>query len=51
VCKKVGFDIAYINKYSPRKGTLSAKLYPNDVPQAEKRRRWKVLDELVNKNN
>jgi tRNA-2-methylthio-N6-dimethylallyladenosine synthase len=50
VCQKVGFDIAYINKYSPRKGTLSAKLYPNDVPQAEKRRRWQVLNELVNKN-
>jgi tRNA-2-methylthio-N6-dimethylallyladenosine synthase len=49
VCQKVGFDIAYINKYSPRKGTLSAKLYPNDIPQAEKRRRWKVLDDLVNK--
>ena len=49
VCKKVGFDIAYINKYSPRSGTVSAKLMPNDIPMKEKKRRWEVLDELVNK--
>jgi tRNA-2-methylthio-N6-dimethylallyladenosine synthase len=48
VCKKVGFDIAYINKYSPRAGTVSAKLYKDDVPQSEKKRRWNVLNELVN---
>jgi tRNA-2-methylthio-N6-dimethylallyladenosine synthase len=51
VCKKVGFEIAYINKYSPRRGTVSARLYPNNIPQAEKKRRWKVLEELVNKKN
>jgi len=49
VCKKVGFDIAYINKYSPRSGTVSAKIYENDIPMKEKKRRWVVLDELVNK--
>ncbi len=49
VCKKVGFDIAYINKYSPRSGTVSAKLMSNDIPMKEKKRRWEVLEELVNK--
>ncbi|MFA5827847.1 MAG: MiaB/RimO family radical SAM methylthiotransferase [Candidatus Shapirobacteria bacterium] len=48
VCEKVGFEIAYINKYSPRKGTVSADLYPNDIPQAEKKRRWDVLNKLIN---
>jgi len=48
VCKKVIFDIAYINKYSPRQGTVSAKLYKDDVPMSEKKRRWRILDELVN---
>ncbi len=48
VCKKVGFEIAYINKYSPRRGTVSAKIFENDIPQSEKKRRWKILDELVN---
>ena len=49
VCKQVNFEIAYLNKYSPRPGTMSAKLYENDVPMAEKKRRWEVLNELVNK--
>ena len=39
----VRYDNAYIFKYSPRKGTVSAKLYPDDVPQEEKERRNQVL--------
>lgn len=49
VCKKVGFDIAYINKYSPRLGTVSAKIYENNIPIKIKKERWVILDELVNK--
>ncbi len=49
VCKIVNFDIAYVNKYSPRKGTMSAKLYSNDISQKEKKRRWQILNDLVNK--
>ncbi len=48
LCKKVGFEIAYINKYSPRKGTVSAKIYKDDVPMSEKKRRWNVLNDLIN---
>ena len=48
VCKKVGFDIAYLNKYSPRRGTVSAKLFKDEIPMSEKKRRWKILDNLVN---
>ncbi|HRS22583.1 MAG TPA: MiaB/RimO family radical SAM methylthiotransferase [Candidatus Woesebacteria bacterium] len=49
LCRRVGFEIAYINKYSPRPGTISAKIYPDNVPQTEKKRRWKILNELINK--
>lgn len=49
VCKEVGFDIAYLNKYSPRRGTVSAKIYKDDISQKEKKRRWNVLNDLVNK--
>lgn len=49
VCKKVGFDIAYLNKYSPRKGTVSAKLYKDEISMSEKKRRWNILNDLVNK--
>ena len=49
VCKAVGFEIAYLNKYSPRSGTVSAKLFKNDVSMKEKKTRWVMLEELVNK--
>lgn len=48
LCKKVGFEIAYLNKYSPRKGTVSAKIYKDDVPMKEKKRRWEILNKLIN---
>ncbi len=48
VCKKVEFSSAYINKYSPRKGTASFKL-GDPISWEEKQRRWKILNELINK--
>ena len=50
LCKKAGFLKAYISRYSPRPGTASAKL-KDDVTPAEKRRRWRILDKLINKPN
>jgi len=49
LCKKVDFCKAYINKYSPRLGTAAYKMEDN-IPIAEKKRRWKVLDNLINKS-
>lgn len=51
ICKKVNFKIVYIGKYSPRPSTFSAKNYPDDIPPAEKKRRWQILEDLVNKPN
>jgi tRNA-2-methylthio-N6-dimethylallyladenosine synthase len=41
------FDISYTAQYSPRSGTLGVKLYADDVPREEKRRRWDVLQETM----
>ncbi len=49
LCKKVNFEIAYLNKYSPRKGTVSAKIYKDDIPMKEKKERWEILNKLINK--
>jgi tRNA-2-methylthio-N6-dimethylallyladenosine synthase len=51
VCKKANFEIAYLNKYSPRRGTVSAKLYKDEISMPEKKRRWNILNELVNKKS
>lgn len=50
LCQKVGFEIAYINKYSPRRGTVSAKFFKDDVPIGEKKRRWQVLNKMINED-
>ncbi|MGQ9661839.1 MAG: tRNA (N6-isopentenyl adenosine(37)-C2)-methylthiotransferase MiaB [Kiritimatiellia bacterium] len=42
VVKQIGFDSAFIFKYSPRPGTLAAR-FPDDVPWEEKLRRNKIL--------
>lgn len=54
IMQKAKFDIAYINKYSPRAGTVSAQM-PDDVSWPEKKRREKVLNivlkETATENN
>jgi len=41
--QRVGFDMAYIFRYSPRRGTQAADKHPDDVGADEKLRRNKVL--------
>jgi tRNA-2-methylthio-N6-dimethylallyladenosine synthase len=49
--KKVGFKVAFVARYSPRPGTASFKLYPDDVPSKIKKERWEILDQIANKDN
>lgn len=49
LCKKIGFSKAYVNQYSPRPGTFAAKNFKDNVSQNEKKRRWEVLNKLINK--
>jgi len=49
LCKKVGFVKAYIARYSPRPGTAAFKL-KDDISPDEKKRRWRVLEKLINQN-
>jgi tRNA-2-methylthio-N6-dimethylallyladenosine synthase len=48
LAKKADFCVGYIAKYSPRPGTNAARLEDN-VPYNEKKRRWKIIDDLINK--
>lgn len=47
--KEINFDMAYIAQYSPRAGTAAAKM-KDDVPRAEKKRRWEVLNNILMAN-
>jgi len=44
--KEIGFDMAYISKFSARPGTLAAKM-EGGVSTAEKDRRWNVLNRYI----
>lgn len=41
------FDIAYHAAYSERSGTVAARAFKDDVPRAEKKRRWEKLQALM----
>jgi len=51
LCKKVGFRKAYISMYSDRPQTYAHTHLKDDISYEEKKRRWEVLDELINKTN
>jgi tRNA-2-methylthio-N6-dimethylallyladenosine synthase len=39
-------DVAHLARYSPRPNTLAARQLPDDVPEDEKMRRFRLLEEL-----
>ncbi len=49
--KKVDFKVAFVARYSPRPGTATSRLYPDDVPAKVKKERWEILDQIANKDN
>jgi tRNA-2-methylthio-N6-dimethylallyladenosine synthase len=40
------FDVAHLARYSPRPGTVAARRMADDVPEAEKDRRFRALEDL-----
>ena len=46
LARRVGFEQAFAAWYSPRPGTAASKL-PDDVPFLEKKRRHRILDDLI----
>ncbi len=47
--REVEFDISYTAMYSPRSGTVAYKAFKDDVSREEKRRRWRVIQDLMEK--
>ena len=49
--RRVGFVKAFIGCYSERPGTYASREYPDVISWAEKKRRWHILNDLINKQN
>lgn len=47
--QEVDFILAFVAMYSPRPGTVAQKLYVDSVPFREKKRRFNLLDEMINR--
>ena len=46
ILKAMRPDMTHVARYSPRPGTLSARTMPDDVPNEEKMRRFRVIETL-----
>lgn len=51
LAKKARFYKAYISMYSDRPMTAAHKAFKDDVPHEVKKRRWQILEDLINKPN
>src|SRR5512142_2338321 len=49
VLSDLKLDVAHLARYSPREGTVATRRMPDDVPDAEKMRRFRMLEELQEK--
>jgi tRNA-2-methylthio-N6-dimethylallyladenosine synthase len=51
LAKKVNWKVGFVAMYSPRPGTAGWKIYPDNIPHKEKKRRWEILDQIINKDH
>lgn len=49
--RQVGFQVAFVARYSPRPGTVAWRIYQDDIPPKVKKERWKILDAIINQPN
>lgn len=51
LAKEIDWKIGFVAQYSPRPGTAAYRIYPDEISPQEKKRRWEILDQIINKDN
>lgn len=51
LAEQMQWPVAFVAMYSPRPGTASWRIYPDDIPHTVKKQRWEILDKIINKDN
>jgi len=50
LAREVNWIIGFVAIYSPRPGTASWRIYEDDIPHTVKKKRWELLDQIINKD-
>ena len=51
LAREMDWKVGFVAIYSPRPGTAAWRIYEDNIPHKEKKRRWEILDEIINKKN
>ncbi len=51
LANQIDWQVAFVALYSPRPGTGAWRMYPDNVPHVEKKRRWQILEDLINQKH
>lgn len=51
LAKQVNWKVGFVAIYSPRPGTGAWRMYEDDIPHKVKKKRWIILDKIINKDN
>lgn len=51
LAKEINWKVGFVAQYSPRPGTAAWRIYPDEISPQEKKRRWEILDQIINKDN
>jgi len=51
LAKQMDWHVGFVAIYSPRPGTAGWKIYPDNIPHHVKKKRWEILDQIINKDN
>ena len=51
LAKQVDWKVGFVAQYSPRPGTAAWRIYRDTISPQEKKRRWEILDQIINKDN
>lgn len=51
LAKQIDWQVGFVAIYSPRPGTAGWKIYPDHIPHHVKKKRWEILDQIINKDN
>lgn len=51
LAQEIDWKVGFVAQYSPRPGTAAWRIYKDEITPQVKKRRWEILDQIINKDN